>query len=63
MRFFSLHPLQARLGRFLSFPYGREMRIQGKVALITGAAEGLGRAFAEELLKKGAKVTSSRHDD
>ncbi|XP_071785998.1 15-hydroxyprostaglandin dehydrogenase [NAD(+)]-like [Asterias amurensis] len=31
------------------------MRIQGKVALITGAAEGLGGAFAEELLKKGAK--------
>ncbi|XP_038066325.1 15-hydroxyprostaglandin dehydrogenase [NAD(+)]-like [Patiria miniata] len=31
------------------------MRVQGKVALITGAAEGFGRAFAEELLKKGAK--------
>ncbi|XP_005103971.2 15-hydroxyprostaglandin dehydrogenase [NAD(+)] [Aplysia californica] len=32
------------------------MSVSGKVALITGAAQGLGRAFSEELLKKGAKV-------
>ncbi|XP_064611804.1 15-hydroxyprostaglandin dehydrogenase [NAD(+)]-like [Liolophura sinensis] len=28
----------------------------GKVALITGAAQGLGKAFSEALLKKGARV-------
>ncbi|XP_033124750.1 15-hydroxyprostaglandin dehydrogenase [NAD(+)]-like [Anneissia japonica] len=32
------------------------MEVSGKVALITGAAEGLGRAFAEELLKKQIKA-------
>ncbi|XP_037686964.1 15-hydroxyprostaglandin dehydrogenase [NAD(+)] isoform X2 [Choloepus didactylus] len=32
------------------------MHVNGKVALVTGAAQGIGRAFAEELLHKGAKV-------
>lgn len=32
------------------------MDIKGKVALVTGGATGLGRAFCEELLKQGAKV-------
>ncbi|XP_071959183.1 15-hydroxyprostaglandin dehydrogenase [NAD(+)]-like [Antedon mediterranea] len=31
------------------------MNVEDKVALITGAAEGLGKAFAEELLKKNAR--------
>ncbi|KAK8729567.1 hypothetical protein OTU49_008552, partial [Cherax quadricarinatus] len=35
---------------------GGGMQIAGSVVIITGAARGLGRAFAETLLAKGAKV-------
>lgn len=31
------------------------MRIAGSVAIVTGGARGLGKAFSEELLKRGAK--------
>lgn len=34
------------------------MDVKGKVALVTGGATGLGRAFCEELLRHGAKVSS-----
>ena len=33
------------------------MDIGGKTALITGAAMGMGKGFAEALLKSGCKVT------
>ncbi|KAK6192791.1 hypothetical protein SNE40_004204 [Patella caerulea] len=32
------------------------MNLSGKVALITGAAQGLGKAFSESLVSRGAKV-------
>src|SRR4029079_17794837 len=31
------------------------MRIEGSIAVVTGANRGLGRAFAEQLLARGAK--------
>ena len=33
------------------------MDVKGKFAIVTGAAQGLGKSYAETLLKKGAKVT------
>lgn len=35
------------------------MHVNGKVALVTGAAQGIGRAIAEALLLHGAKVRTS----
>lgn len=32
------------------------MALHGKVALVTGAVQGLGKGFSEILLQKGAKV-------
>ncbi|XP_013396931.1 15-hydroxyprostaglandin dehydrogenase [NAD(+)]-like [Lingula anatina] len=39
------------------------MKFAGKVALITGGAQGLGRVFSEALLKRGAKVCMADIDD
>ena len=35
---------------------GREPRCAGKLALVTGAAQGLGRAHAKRLAEEGARV-------
>jgi len=32
------------------------MRLEGKVAVVTGSARGLGKAIVERLAKEGAKV-------
>ncbi len=41
------------------------MRIDGSVALVTGANRGLGRAFARELVARGAAKVygAARHPD
>src|SRR5512139_4037088 len=39
------------------------MKLSGKVAAITGAARGIGRACAERFLKEGVKVVISDVDD
>ncbi|MGD9118928.1 MAG: SDR family NAD(P)-dependent oxidoreductase, partial [Dehalococcoidia bacterium] len=33
------------------------MRLENKVAIITGAARGMGRVFAQRFAKEGAKLT------
>jgi NAD(P)-dependent dehydrogenase (short-subunit alcohol dehydrogenase family) len=35
------------------------MKLEGQVAIITGGAQGIGRAIAETLAKEGAKVVIS----
>ena len=39
------------------------MRLEGKVAIVTGAAKGLGRGFALRLAQEGAKVTIATDRD
>ena len=39
------------------------MKIQDKVAIVVGAAQGIGKAYVEALLQKGAKVSTSLHYD
>ena len=40
------------------------MKIKGKVVIVTGASEGIGRALAEALAREGAKlVLVARSED
>ncbi|EKE43185.1 hypothetical protein OCGS_2776 [Oceaniovalibus guishaninsula JLT2003] len=39
------------------------MRLQGKTALVTGAARGIGRAFAEAYIREGARVVVADIDE
>jgi NAD(P)-dependent dehydrogenase (short-subunit alcohol dehydrogenase family) len=42
---------------------GREMRLKDKVAIVTGAAKGLGREFAIGMAKEGAKIMAVTRKD
>ena len=39
-----------------------DVRVDGKVALITGASRGIGEATAAEMLASGAAGASARYD-
>lgn len=57
-------PWRRRSGSLMAnFAGGRVMKIDGSVALVTGAGRGLGRIYARELVSRGAaKVYGAARD-
>src|SRR3954469_17888578 len=50
------HPYLVRMTRIIQIEVQEAvMQIEGSVALVTGANRGIGRAFTEELMNRGAK--------
>src|SRR5690242_8455240 len=59
----ALHGRPRMLVRRTRRPKGASMRLQGKVALVTGSGQGIGRAIAVRLAQDGSRVVVEDRDN